>query len=158
MRALPVALGALVLAATAVATAPAPAQVADAKVLQDRQALMKQQGADMGAIKGYLDDKNDLAKASAAAIDLPQTMAKIPDVFPQGTPGPNPDGKYETTAEVWSDWKGFLEQRDTAAKKADALAAAVKGGDKAAIQEAFADLGKNGCGSCHQKFRTEIKK
>ena len=30
--------------------------------------------------------------------------------------------------------------------------------DKAKIQEAFADLGKNGCGGCHGKFREEIKK
>ena len=28
-----------------------------AKVFKDREALMKQQGADLGAVKGYLDDK-----------------------------------------------------------------------------------------------------
>lgn len=154
-------ISAIVLPAVAVVllgAGPALAQAANEKVMQERQALMKQQGADMGAIKGYLDDKNDLAKATAAANDLPQTMKKIPDVFPPNTAGPNPDGKYEAKAEIWSDWKGFLEHRDTAAKKADVLLAAVKGGDKAAIQTAFGDLGKEGCGGCHQKFRAEIKK
>ena len=128
------------------------------QVIRDRQALMKQQGADLGAVKGYLDDKADLAKATAGATDLIQTMKKIPDVFPPGTAGPDPDGKYAPKPEVWSDWKDFLAQRDTAAAKAEALLVAVKGGDKANIQSAFADLGKNGCGACHAKFREEIKK
>ena len=128
------------------------------QVIKDRQALMKQQGSDMGAIKGYLDDKNDLAKATAGASDLIETMKKLPDVFPPGTEGPNPDGKYAPKPEVWSDWKGFLAERDTAAGKAEALLVAVKGGDKANIQTVFADAGKNGCGGCHGKFREELKK
>jgi cytochrome c556 len=128
------------------------------QVIKDRQALMKEQATDLGAVKGYLDDKADLAKATAAATDLTHTMGKIPDVFPPGTEGPNPEDKFAPKPEVWSDWKGFLADRDTAAGKAEALLAAVKGGDKAAIQTAFADLGKNGCGACHGKFREEIKK
>ena len=128
------------------------------QVIKDRQSLMKQQGGDLGAVKAFLDDKGDLAKATAGAADLVQTMKKIPDVFPPGTEGPNPEGKYAPKAEVWSDSKGFLAARDTAATKADALVVAVKGGDKAVIQEAFGDLGKNGCGGCHGKFREEVKK
>ena len=128
------------------------------QVIKDRQSLMKQQGGDLGAIKAYLDDKGDLAKATAAATDLTQTMKKIPDVFPPGTEGPNPEGKWAPKAAVWSDGKGFLAARDTAAAKVDALLVAVKGGDKAKIQEAFADVGKNGCGACHGKFREEVKK
>src|SRR5216683_6901592 len=128
------------------------------QIIKDRQSLMKQQGGDLGAVKAFLDDKGDLAKATAGAADLPQTMKKIPDVFPPGTEGPNPEGKYAPKAEVWSDSKGFLAARDTAAEKVTVLATAVKGGDKAKIQEAFADLGKNGCGACHGKFREEVKK
>jgi len=128
------------------------------QVIKDRQSLMKQQGGDLGAVKAYLDGTGDVAKATAGAADLILTMKKIPDVFPPGTEGPNPEGKYAPKAEVWSDSKGFLAARDTAAGKADALVVAVKGGDKAVIQEAFADLGKNGCGACHGKFREEVKK
>jgi cytochrome c556 len=128
------------------------------QVIKDRQALMKEQGADMGAVKGFLDDKNDQAKATAAASDLVDTMKKLPDVFPPDTGGPNPDGKYTTKPEIWSDWKAFMAARDAGADKAAALLAAVKGGDKTAIQAAFSDLGKNGCGACHEKFREEIKK
>lgn len=127
------------------------------QVIKDRQALMKEQGGDMGSIKGYLDSKVDLAKATAAASDLIETMKKIPDVFPEGTGGPNPEGKWTAKAEIWSDWKGFLAARDTAADKATALLAALNGGDMNAITAAFGDMGKNGCGACHGKFREEIK-
>ena len=58
---------------------------------------------------------------------------------------------------MWTDWDKFLEAQKTAAAKADALLAAIKGGDKAAIQTAFADLGKNGCGACHTTFREKLK-
>src|ERR1700722_13895046 len=77
------------------------------QVIKDRQSLMKEQGGDLGAIKAYLDDKGDLAKATAAATDLPATMKKLPNVFPPGTEGPNPEGKFAPKAEVWSDWQGF---------------------------------------------------
>ena len=128
------------------------------QVIKDRQALMKQQGEAMGAIKGFLDGKNDEAKALSAATLLTGTMKKISDMFPPDTGGPNPEGKYSTKPEIWTDAKGFEAARSTAAEKANALLAAVKGGDKAAIQTAFGDLGKNGCGACHEKFREEIKK
>jgi cytochrome c556 len=128
------------------------------QVLKERAALMKEQGADMGAIKGFIDGKNDLAKAESGAADLTKTMAKIPDVFPAGTEGPSPEGKYAPKPTVWTDSKDFLAARDTAAGKVQVLATALKGGDKAKIEEAFADLGKNGCGGCHGKFREEIKK
>ncbi len=151
-----VALGAVL--AIAAANPPGALAVDKDQVIKDRQALMKEQGADLGAVKAYLDDKGDLAKATTAVANLTQTMKKIPDVFPPGTEGPNPEGKYAPKAEVWSDSKGFLAARDTAAEKVTVLATAVKGGDKAKIQEAFADLGKNGCGACHGKFREEVKK
>jgi cytochrome c556 len=128
------------------------------QVIKDRQALMKEQGGDMGAVKGFLDDKNDLATATAKATDLVDAIKKIPSVFPPDTGGPNPDGKYSTKPEIWSDAKGFSAAVDLATDKATALLTAVKGGDKAAIQTAFSDLGKNGCGGCHEKFREEIKK
>jgi len=144
--------------AVVVACGAAAVAADTAAVIKDRAELMKEQGKDMGAVKAFIDGKGEQAAATTAATDLIATMKKLPDVFPEGSGGPNPDGKYTTKPEIWSDWKAFLAQRDVGAAKAEALAAAVKGGDKAAIQTAFADTGKNGCGGCHSKFREEIKK
>ena len=127
-------------------------------VLKNRQATMKEQGKDLGSIKDYLDGKADLAQAQAGAANLTQTTKKIPQLFPAGTGGPSPDGDYVAKPEIWTDWTKFLDAQKTAATKADALLVAVNGGDKAAIQAAFDDLGKNGCGGCHTTFREKIAK
>ena len=127
-------------------------------VLKDRQATMKEQGKDVGAVKAYLEGKGDLAQAKAAAADLTQTTKKIPDLFPPGTGGPNPTGDYVAKPVIWTDWNKFLDAQKTAAAKADALLVAVNGGDKTAIEAAFNDLGKNGCGGCHTTFREKIEK
>jgi cytochrome c556 len=127
-------------------------------VLKNRQATMKEQGKDIGAVKAYLDGKGDLAQAKAGATNLTQTTKKIPDLFPPGTGGPNPTGDYVAKPVIWTDWDKFLDAQKAAAAKADALLVAVSGGEKAAIETAFNDLGKNGCGACHTTFREKIEK
>jgi len=145
---------AIVLAATA---GFALAQDKEA-VLKERQATMKEQGKDVGAVKAYLDGKGDLAQAKTSADNLTQTTKKIPQLFPPGTGGPSPDGDYVAKPEIWTDWNKFLDAQKAAAAKADALLVAVNGGDKSAIEAAFNDLGKNGCGGCHTTFREKITK
>ena len=127
-------------------------------VLKERQATMKEQGKDAGAVKAYLDGKGDLAQAKAGAANLTQTTKKIPELFPPGTGGTSPDGDYVAKPEIWTDWNKFLEAQKAAAAKADALLVAVNGGDKSTIEAAFADLGKNGCGGCHTTFREKVAK
>ena len=127
-------------------------------VVKERQATMKEQGKDVGAVKAYLDGKGDLAQAKTGAANLTQTTKKIPQLFPAGTGGPSPDGDYAAKPEIWTDWNKFLDAQRTAASKADTLLVAVNGGDKTAIEAAFNDLGKNGCGACHTTFREKIAK
>ena len=127
-------------------------------VVKSRQEAMKEQGKDVGAVKAYLEGKGDLAQAKTGAANLTQTTKKIPELFPPGTGGPNPTGDYVAKPEIWTDWNKFLDAQKTAASKADALLVAVNSGDKAAIEAAFNDLGKNGCGACHTTFREKIEK
>lgn len=127
-------------------------------VLKNRQSTMKEQSSDLQKVKAYIDGKGDLAQAKAGAADLTQTTKKIPELFPPGTGGPSPSGDYAAKPAIWSDWNKFLDAQKTAATKADALAVAVNGGDKTAIETAFNDLGKNGCGGCHTTFREKIEK
>jgi cytochrome c556 len=146
---------ALICALIAISVA-APAQDKEA-VVKDREAFMKGQGKDIGSVKAYIDGKGDLAQAEVGAANLTRSTKKIPDMFPPGTGGTDADGKYGTKPIIWSDWNKFLDVQKTATAKADALLVAVKGGDKAAIQAAFGDLGKNGCGACHETFRETLK-
>ena len=127
-------------------------------VLKEREATMKEQAKNIGAVKAYLDGKGDVAQAKTGAANLTQTTKKIPQLFPAGTGGPSPDGDYVAKPEIWTDWNKFLDAQKTAAAKADALLVAVNGSDKNAIEAAFNDLGKNGCGGCHTTFREKISK
>ena len=129
------------------------ARADDAATLDTRIATMKSQGKDMAGIKAYIDDKADLASAQAAGADLVTQVAKIPDLFPKGTGMTQFPGKSYAKDAVWTDWDKFLAQAKTANDKAVALNAALKGGDKAAITAAFGDMGKNGCGACHETYR-----
>jgi cytochrome c556 len=127
-------------------------------VLKSRQATMKEQGSDMQNVKAYLDGKGDLAKAKESAANLTQTTQKIPSLFPPGTGGPNPTGDYVAKPDIWRDWDKFLDAQKSAASKANALVVALNGGEKATIDAAYGDLGKNGCGGCHTTFREKIEK
>lgn len=127
-------------------------------VLKDRQATMKEQGKDLQSIKAFLDGKGELTQAKHSAANLTQTTKKIPELFPPGTGGPNPSGDYVAKPVIWTEWNKFLDAQKAAAAKAEALLVAVNGGDKAAIDAAYSDLGKNGCGGCHTTFREKIEK
>lgn len=146
---------ALICVLTAVNVA-APAQDKET-VAKNREALMKGQGKDLGSIKAYIDGKGDQAQAESGAVGLTESIRKIPDAFPPGSGGPSPDGKFAAKPLIWSDWSKFLDAQKNAVSKADVLLVAVKSGDKAAIQTAFGDLGKNGCGACHETFREKLK-
>ncbi len=144
------------IAVVSVAAMSASALDVDA-VVKQRQSTMKQQGKDMGSVKGFLDGKTDQTAAETAATGLTQSTRKIPDLFPPGTDKPSPSGDYAPKPAIWSGWDKFLDAQKAAVAKADVLLAAVKSGDKAAIQTAFADFGKNGCGACHTNFREKLK-
>ena len=125
-------------------------------VIKNREALMKGQGKDLGSVKAYTEGKADLAQAEAGATGLTQSTKKIPEVFPPGTGATSTDGKYATKPAIWADWNKFLEAQKTAYDKAEVLLVAVKSGDKTKIEAAFGDLGKNGCGGCHETFREKL--
>jgi cytochrome c556 len=125
-------------------------------VVKNREALMKGQGKDLGGVKAYTEGKGDLAQAEAGAAGLAQSTKRIAEVFPPGSGGTSTDGKYATKPAIWTDWNKFLEAQKVASEKAEALLVAIKSGNKGAIETAFGDMGKNGCGACHETFREKL--
>ena len=145
---------ALVLAAGLVVGGSGVAMAQDALgIIAKRQAVMKEQGKALGAIKALLDGKGDQAAAQAGADDLLKTIPQIPSVFPQQTSSAEFPGKTRAKPAIWAEWDKFNAAQQNALAKAQALDAAVKSGNPQAIQAAFADMGKNGCGGCHDPFR-----
>jgi cytochrome c556 len=124
-----------------------------AAVVESRQATMKAQGKDMVAIKAFIEGKGELAAAQAAGVDLVARLATIPTLFPKGTGMAELPGKSYAKPVIWTETDKFAATVKTVEAKAQALEAALKGGDKAAIQTAFGDIGKNGCDACHGSYR-----
>src|SRR5579863_5565236 len=95
-----VALGAALVAASGADVASAADQQ---KLLQERQDLMKGQGRQLLIVRNYAQGKADQAAALAAVAALARSVPTVPDHFPPGSEGPNPDGKYGPKPEVWSE-------------------------------------------------------
>ena len=123
------------------------------KVVQDRQALMKQQGKDLGAIRAYGTGKGDLAAAEAAVADLTQTTRKIPTLFPPGSGMAEFPGKSAAKPTIWAEQDKFLAAQKNTVAKADALVATVKSRGPAAAAAGASDLWDHGCQGCHDTFR-----
>ena len=155
---------ALIALAAAISTAvmfDAGVVVAQDDPIKVRRAAMKQLGAHMKGVGGFLKGGRRAGTAETVALrgqSMAAIAARIPALFPKGTS--LADGKGETGAKpvIWEQWSGFQKAAAALATEANKLSAAAESGDKAAIKVAMGSLGKNGCGGCHRTFRQKLKK
>jgi cytochrome c556 len=115
-----------------------------------RQNVMDAQGSHMNAIKAILTEDPqaiDLVVAQASAIA--DTTATIPEMFAKGSDQP----PTNALPPVWDKQDEFKAAAQKAHGLAQKLTETAKGGDVQATLAAFATLGKEGCGGCHETFR-----
>ena len=122
------------------------------QVAEKRSAAMKSMGGAMRAIKGYVDGRGSSDDAAKAVAVIASTAPGIAALFPKGT-GMDALPKSEAKPEIWQKWDEFGAAAKRLGDKAAVLAAAIESGDKGRIGAAFGDLGRGGCGGCHQVFR-----
>lgn len=118
-----------------------------AGVIDDRQAVMKDNGKALKAIKAAVEGGTP-ADAVAPAEMIAASMKKVPAMFPQGSG----EGETEAKPEIWEDWAKFEKAAADSATAAEALAVTAKGGDAGDTGEAMKALGGT-CGGCHKPFR-----
>jgi cytochrome c556 len=134
-------------------------QLADAAqmaAVKERQELMKSMGGNAKKITEFLkESKGTKEEAQAAAAKIAELSGKIPDAFKVEASLSEMDavGKNRGKPEIWMEWEEFQEYAENLGNKAEALEAAFQGDDMGAVQTAFGDMGKNGCGRCHDEFR-----
>lgn len=118
-------------------------------IIKYRQAVMKSQGAHWEAaseiIKGRVPYDSDLSYHAAALNSSTHDLVKL-------FPADSDFGETRAKAEIWSKRGEFEKVASNAAQAGNAFLAAVNGGDKAAISNAFGDL-SDACRSCHKQFR-----
>jgi cytochrome c556 len=125
------------------------------QAIEARQKAMKQNAEHMKAINAYVESgQGEPAAVAEHAKAIAEVAKVIPSVFPEGSSLADNHGiKTAAKPEIWTNRAEFEAAAATLGEKANALAEAAAGGDKAAITAAFQDVGKNGCGACHSKFR-----
>lgn len=119
-------------------------------VVAVRQAVMKAQGAHVAAVKTILTEYPQLLVQVPAHAKAVADMAQhTPEMFPAGSEA----SASRALPPVWTDTAGFAAASKRAEELALKLAAAAESGDAQATLAAFAALGKDGCGSCHETYR-----
>lgn len=136
----------------------AAAQAADepANVIKYRQAIMKANGGHMGALaavaKGEVSFTDDAAAHAEAIHGLSQNLARL---FPPDT------GKGDTEVEsaalpaIWEKPDEFQQTIEALQQESQKLVEVAASGnpDQVALAQQIVQLGRQGCGGCHDQFR-----
>ena len=122
------------------------------QVAEERSQAMKSMGGAMRTLKRFTEGRGSADKAAAAAAAIADTAPTLPSLFPAGS-GMDALEESESKEIIWEEWDEFVAAAERLGEKAAALQAALSAGDESGIGAAFGDLGKNGCGGCHRKFR-----
>lgn len=115
-----------------------------------RQATMKANGAHMAAIKAILTEQPELIdQVKFHAVAIEEAAEHTVALFPPNSSQP----ASWALPTVDSDQAGFKAADEKTSELAEKLVQAAGGNDPKAMLAAFAALGKDGCGGCHQTFR-----
>ena len=118
----------------------------------ERSRTMKTLGRAMRTLKGFAGGRGTAEEASAAAAAIADAAPALPSLFPAGSGmAALPDS--ESKDAIWEEWDEFVAASERLGEKAAVLQAALASGDSGRVGAAFGDLGKNGCGGCHRRFR-----
>lgn len=135
-------------------TLTAFSQVKPEILVKQRQAAMTLQGKYFGPLGGMAQGKvpynGDIAARNAGYLEV---LSKMPwDGFAESTKDLK-DVKTAALPAIWSEPAKFKEAQEKFQSAVGALVAATKTGNEANIKAAIAEVGKGGCGNCHQNFR-----
>lgn len=159
---------ALALAAGVIAAAPIAMSFAQSanEAVSVRRAAMKELGAHSKAIGDFLKGSEDPKKVielgtigdmELRAEAIASTADRIVALFPAGTGiDSQPPKTTGAKPEIWSDSAGFAAAAANLKTQALAVLKAAEAEDKKALAAAFAQMGKEGCGGCHNKYRQKL--
>jgi cytochrome c556 len=123
--------------------------------IDTRQALFKVISSQFGPVAAVLRPGGsvsaEVAATNGARINMLAGM--IPEMFARDT-REYKEGKTKALDGIWNSMADFKAKADGLASAGDALAAAGKSGDAAAIKTAAQEVGK-ACGACHDNFRAK---
>jgi cytochrome c556 len=151
----------LTAAAAALAIVAGTAMMAHASsqddTIKQRQQAMKDIGAQMKIIKGYLDGSGTAEDVAASAAKINATIKTAGGLFPAST-APGASGvtvETEALPKIWEDPDGFAKAVSVLEAESAKLEEVAATDDPAAIGAQFGAMAKNGCGGCHKVYRVK---
>jgi cytochrome c556 len=136
------------LAAAAVAITVATIAYAQGNVIEERQAIMKANGAAIGLLTQMARGEApfDQAAAQEALQGIATRLGTFPTLFPPGSD----TGDTKAGPAIWTDTAGFEATAASIVTAANAAAAASTSLE--GLQGAIGNVGAV-CGECHSKYR-----
>ena len=118
-----------------------------------RQFTMDANGDLASSIKAILTEEPSLiAEVAIQAQAIADTAKNLPAMFPKDA-----DNSHSYALKsVWEKPDEFAAASKKLEELASKLAETAKTGDVKASLAAFADMGRNGCGACHNEFRQKM--
>jgi cytochrome c556 len=123
-------------------------RVGSGDVVADRQALMKNTGANWQDIQNKAKAGN-IEAIAVNADTLAMNAKHIPSLFPEGSL----TEKSKAKPEIWQKWAEFEKAAKNLETQSVALREAAKAKNAAGVQDMLKDFGRNSCGTCHTPFR-----
>lgn len=118
-----------------------------------RHGAMSAFGGHTSAIKAIIQDTPEqISLIPVYARSIAESATQVPDLFPEGSTSEQSDA----LPVIWERWDEFTAISEDLNRLAGELATvAENGGSQQEVMAAFATMGKEGCGSCHDTFRAE---
>jgi cytochrome c556 len=115
--------------------------------VKKRQELMKTFGDRNKELKGLVVDPDQLSDIAEIGSSIAEDAQTIHLLFPPGSEG------GDALALIWQDKGDFETRAQRLSELAEDLAEAATSGDQQATAVAFATMGRDGCGGCHNTYR-----
>ncbi len=125
--------------------------------IKQRQAAMKDIGAQMKVIKDYLGGNGTAADVAASAGKINALAKTTGGLFPPETAPGSSGVTVETEAlpKIWEDTAGFAKGFSVLEGESAKLVDVAATDDPEAIGAQFGAMAKNGCGGCHKVYRVK---
>jgi cytochrome c556 len=123
-------------------------RVGSGDVVADRQALMKNVGANWQDIQNKAKAGN-IEAIAVNADTLAMNAKHIPSLFPEGSL----TDKSKAKPEIWQKWDEFEKAARNLETQSAALREAARAKNNTQVETMLKDFGRTACGTCHTPFR-----